>query len=128
MNHQQVIDLLKGLCISGGPLAVLLAVVVGGSQRADEIAAAIGGVISVGGVIWTWYDARRAATVTKAAAIEGVQVHVNTAVAPADVTAVAVKQATSDSDPVSDVVPMHGGPRTDGKIESGPSGQSLKQN
>lgn len=114
MNMQQVLDLLKGLTIAGGPIAILIGLFVGGdAQRANEVSAAIGAIVSVAGIAWTIIDARRSATVTKAAAIEGVQVHVNTATAPPDVTALAITPAAAGT-PQADVVPMIGGPRNDG--------------
>lgn len=114
MNNQQLIDLLKGLTIAGGPVALLIGVFVGGdTQRANEVSAAIGSLVTIAGVIWTVWDARKAATVTKAASLEGVQVHVNTATADPTVVEVAQAAAKSATDPVADVVPMIGGPRQD---------------
>lgn len=115
MNRQQTMDLLKGLTMAGGPLAFVIAAFFP-NVDVERVLQGVGGLVSIAGVVWTIYDARRASTITKAASIEGVQVHVNTATAPADVTAVALKQATSNADPVSDVVPMIGGARTDGKV------------
>jgi hypothetical protein len=114
MNVQQIIDLLKGLTISGGPLAVAIAVFVGGdNERANVIAGAVGSIITIIGVAWTIIDATKRAQVMKAASQEGVQVHVNTATADPGVVAAAVTPAKTDTDPVASVVPMEGGERTD---------------
>lgn len=113
MNRQQIIDTLKGLTVAGGPVALLVSIFVGGGPRADQIVGAIGGVVSIIGVVWTIFDATRANTALKAASLEGVQVHVNPATADPTVTAVAYAEPATKTDPVADVVLMDDPPRSD---------------
>lgn len=111
MNRQQFLDIAKTLTVAGGPLAVLITVITGSTDQTEKIIAALGGVVSIVGIVWAWLDARQSRIVEKAGEIPGVQVHANAdpnaqgnfPVAPPEVIAVA--QSSN-----GDVVPMTGGP------------------
>lgn len=112
MNRQQIIDVIKGLLVAGGPIAILLTNVfgmdVGSAQRVVESLAAIS---SVGGIVWLALGRTDANMAKDAASVPGVQVHVDTRNAPEPVVEAALDRT------VKDVVPMVGGPRLDpGKI------------
>lgn len=122
MNRQQIIDVLKGLTVAGGPIALLL-VQFGGmdSAGAEKIVGAIGSIITVAGLVWLAIGRTDRNMVVDAGSVPGVQVHVNTdptakgafPVAPESVQQVALDRGTN-----TDVVPMVGGPRADSNKES----------
>lgn len=114
MNRHQILDVLKGLTVAGGPIVVLLVQLLGmESGEAEKIVQAIGALISVAGLVWLGMSRTDRALVVEAAQVPGTQVHVDTTAAPKAVVAAARDLK------VADVVPMIGGPRADGKAVKG---------
>jgi hypothetical protein len=108
MNRQQILDVLKGLLVAGGPIVALLVHLFGmESGEAEKIVQAFGAVVSVGGIVWLALGRTDGNLVKDAASVKGVQVHVDSRVAPDS----AVEAARNPE--VKDVVPMVGGPRHD---------------
>jgi hypothetical protein len=108
VNKQQIIAIVQGLLVAGGPVVVILTKafhIDGGA--ANDIVQALGAVVSVGGIVWLALSRTDANMAVDAATVKGVQVHVDAAVAPD-----AVVQAERDPE-VKDVLPMVGGPRVD---------------
>jgi hypothetical protein len=105
MNRQQIVEIVKGLLVAGGPVVILLVNVLGLEQGgAEKIAQALAALVSVGGIVWMAIGKSDTAMVKDAASLPGVQVHAQPHVAPAAVVDVA-KDPT-----VKDVVVMSGGP------------------
>ncbi len=112
MNKQQLIDIVKGLLVAGGPIAILLTTVFGvDAGAAQRIVEALAAISSVGGIVWLALGRTDASMVKDAATVKGAQVHVDTRQASEAVVEVA-RDTT-----VHDVVPMQGAPRNDaGKL------------
>lgn len=108
MNRQQLVEIVKGLLVAGGPVAILLVNLFGMEQGgAEKIVQGLAALVSVAGIVWMAFGKSDTAMVKDAASVSGTQVHVDTRTAPSSVVDVA-----RDRD-VKDVVPMIGGPRTD---------------
>ena len=108
MNRQQILDVLKGLLVAGGPLTVLLTHLLGMQPgEAEKIVQAFGAVVTVAGIVWLALGRTDGNMVKDAASVKGVQVHVDPRTAPD----AAIEAARNPE--VKDVVPMVGGPRTD---------------
>lgn len=107
MNKQQIIDLVKGLLVGGGPAVIILTRVFGmQSAAATDIVSAIGSIVSVAGLVWIVIGRSDANNALVASEIPGVQVHAKAGVAPESVVALA--EDTTGKAP--DVVPMTGPP------------------
>jgi hypothetical protein len=108
MNRQQLVEIVKGLLVAGGPVVILLVHLLGMEQSgAEKIAQALAGLVSVGGIVWMAMGKSDTAMAKDAASLPGVQVHVDTRSAAANVVDVALDRG------VKDVIPMIGGPRSD---------------
>lgn len=108
MNKQQIIDVLKGVLVAGGPVTILLTMAFGmESAAAERIVTAIGSLVSIGGLIWLGMGRSDANMVKDAASVPGTQVHVDRLSAPQTVVNAAMNPQ------VKDVVPMIGPPRDD---------------
>jgi hypothetical protein len=108
MNRQQIVDLVKGLLVLGGPVTIILVNLLGLEQgTAEKIVQGLASLASVGGMIWLAVSRTDANMVLDAKEIKGVQVHADPKTAPESVIKLA-------EDPkVTDVFPMEGGPRDD---------------
>jgi hypothetical protein len=108
MNRQQIVDVVKGLLVAGGPVVAVLVNLLGMEQGpAEKIVQGLAALASIGGMIWLAVGRTDANMVKDAASIPGTQVHVDPLVAPVPVVNAAMSPA------VKDVVPMIGGPRVD---------------
>jgi len=108
MNKQQIIDVVKGLLVAGGPIVAVLVNLLGiEAGPAEKIAQGLTALVSVAGIVWLAVGRTDRNMVLDAKDIKGVQVHVDTREAPKTV----IETARDPS--VSDVVPMIGGPRND---------------
>lgn len=108
MNRQQLVDIVKGLLVAGGPITVILVNLLGMDPGpAEKIVQGLAALASVGGIVWLALGRTDANMVKDAASVPGTQVHVDPLVAPTPVVNAAM------SPEVKDVVPMVGGPRTD---------------
>jgi hypothetical protein len=105
MNRQQLVEIVKGLLVAGGPVVILMVNLLGMEQGpAEKIVSALAALVSVGGIVWMAMGKSDTAMTKDAASLPGVQVHAQPGVAPPAVVEVA-------RDPkVSDVVVMSGGP------------------
>lgn len=109
MNKQQLIDLVKGLLIAGGPVVIILTRVFHMDQgAATDIVNALGSLVSVAGLVWMVISRSDANNALVASEIPGVQVHAKAGVAPESVTAL----AEDNTGKAPDVVPMTGPPVT----------------
>lgn len=105
MNKQQLIDVLKGLLVAGGPVVAILVNLLGMQPGpAEKIVQGIAALVSIGGMIWLAIGRTDRNMVVDASHVPGVQVHADPKIAPAPVVA-----ATNDPT-LPDVVPMTGGP------------------
>ena len=105
MNRQQIVDIVKGLLVAGGPIVVILVNLLGmETGPAEKIVQGLGALVSVAGMIWLAVGRTDANMATDAASIKGVQVHAEQGVAPQSVMDVA------NNKEVPDVVVMTGGP------------------
>ncbi len=111
MNRQQIIDVVKGLLVAGGPVVAILVNLLGMEPGpAEKIVQGLAALVSVAGIVWLAVGRTDRNMVVDAATVPGVQVHVNAdpnaniPVAPAPVIA-----AVQDKN-APDVVPMSGGP------------------
>lgn len=117
MNKQQIIDVLKGLLIAGGPFVVVMTNLFGlETVQAERIVTGLGAFVSIGGVVWLAFSRSDPNLVKSAAEVKGVQVHVNEETAPASVVKLA------EDKKVTDVYPMEGGPRVPPKDEDAHEG------
>ena len=116
MNKQQLVDIVKGLLVAGGPVAVILVNLLGMEQgTAERIIQGLAALASVGGMIWLALGRSDPNMVKDAADVKGVQVHAQPGVAKQSVIDVA-------KDPgVPDVVVMTGGP-----VENKPQADSSR--
>jgi hypothetical protein len=105
LNKQQIIDVLKGLLVAGGPIVAILINIMGMERGpAEKIVEGIAALVSVAGIVWLAIGRTDRNMVADASTVKGVQVHVDPATAPSGANA-AVKDAS-----YPDVVPMTGGP------------------
>lgn len=110
MNRQQIIDIVKGLLVAGGPVAVILVNLLGMEPGpAEKVVQGLAALASIGGMVWLAVGRTDANMAKNAATVPGVQVHVDEDVAPTRVVDAAKDPA------VKDVIPMVGGPVTDAK-------------
>jgi hypothetical protein len=117
MNKQQLIDVLKGVLIAGGPVVSILVNLLGmETGAAEKIVQGMGALVSVGGIVWLAMSRTDSNMVKNAADVKGVQVHVNEDVAPPAVVKLA------EDKKVTDVYPMEGGPRVPPKDEDAHEG------
>lgn len=117
MNKQQLLDVVKGLLIAGGPIVAILVNLLGmETGQAEKIVQGIGALVSVLGVVWLAMSRTDSNMVANAATVKGVQVHVNEDTAPAAVVELAAP------DKKNDVYPMEGGPRVPPKDEDAHTG------
>jgi hypothetical protein len=117
MNRQQLVDVIKGLLVAGGPFAVILVNLLGMEQGAAErIVQGLAALASIGGIVWLAIGRTDANMVVDAASVKGVQVHANPDTAPAAVVKLA------EDTKVADVFPMEGGPRVPPKDEDAHQG------
>lgn len=108
MNRQQILDVVKGLLVAGGPVVAILVNLLGLEQGpAEKIVQGLGALVSVAGMVWLALGRTDGNLVKDAATVKGVQVHVDSRVAPD----AAVEAARNPE--VKDVVQMIGGPRHD---------------
>jgi hypothetical protein len=119
VNKQQLIDVVKGLLIAGGPVTVMLTNLFGFEQGpAERIVQGLAGLVSIFGIIWLAVSRTDAAMIKDAASVKGAQVHINEETAPASVVKLA------EDVKVKDVFPMEGGPRVppkDDNVQLGPA-------
>lgn len=107
-NRVAVYNVLKGLLVAGGPIAVLLTTVFHINNDTVQLIIQIASsLLSIVGLVWLGISGTDANVARHAADVRGVQVHVDTNVAPDSV----VEEARDRN--VPDVVPMIGGPRHD---------------
>ncbi len=112
MNKAQLVDIVKGLLVAGGPVAVILTKLMHmDAGAANDIIQGLAALASIGGMIWLAMGRSDTNMVTSAAEVKGVQVHVNPETAPPAVVKLA------DDAKVTDVFPMEGGPRVPPKGE-----------
>lgn len=105
MNRQQVVEIVKGLLVAGGPVVILLVNVLGmEAGSAQRIVEALAALVSVGGIVWMAMGKSDTNMAKDAASLPGVQVHAQPGVAPP-----AVVDAARDPK-VPDLVEMTGGP------------------
>lgn len=105
MNRQQIVEIVKGLLVAGGPVVILLVNLLGMEQSgAEKIVQGLAALVSVGGIVWMAMGKSDTAMVKDAASLPGVQVHAQPFVAPPAVVDVAEDRT------VPDVVVMTGGP------------------
>lgn len=117
MNRQQIIDVLKGLLVAGGPVVAILVNLLGLEQGpAEKIVQGLAGLVSIAGIVWLAIGRSDSNMVLDAKEVKGVQVHVNTETAPRAVVKLA------EDTKVSDVFPMEGGPRVPPKDEDAHQG------
>jgi len=103
MNRQQIVDVVKGLLVAGGPVVAILINLFGMEQGpAEKIVQGLFALASVLGMIWLAVGRTDANMVKDAASVKGTQVHVDPTVAPAPV----VKAIET----TPDVVEMNGPP------------------
>lgn len=105
MNKQQIIDIIKGLLVAGGPVVVLLDVFGVETGAAERAVQALGALATVGGMIWLAMGRSGTNLAKDAATVPGVEVHVDTSDASA--APAALIDAALDRG-VKDVVPMIG--------------------
>lgn len=111
MNKQQIIDVVKGLLVAGGPMVAVLVNLLGIEQGpAEKIVQGLAGLASLAGIVWLAIGRTDRNMVVDAASVKGVQVHADPASAPSPVVAAALNK---DDPTLADVVPMQGGPRDD---------------
>lgn len=103
MNRQQLVDVVKGLLVAGGPGVVILTKLFHmEAGAANDIIQGLAALVSVAGIVWLAVGRSDPNMVKDAASVKGVQVHVDTLQAPAPV----VEAART----TTDVVPMTGPP------------------
>lgn len=106
MNRQQIVDIVKGLLVAGGPVVTILVNLLGmEAGPAEKIVQGLGGLVSIAGIVWLAVGRTDANMVKDAATVPGVQAHVDTSVAPAPVVAVAQDPKAADVLPVIDGQP-----------------------
>ena len=112
MNQLQIVEVLKGLLVAGGPVVVLLVNIFGmETGGAEKIVQALAALVSVAGIVWMALGKSNTSLARDAASVPGLQVHVDPLAAPQSVINV------SNDPKARDVLPMIGGPRTDdGKL------------
>lgn len=116
MNRQQLVDVIKGLLVAGGPVVAMLVNLLGmETGTAEKIVQGLAALASIGGMIWLAVGRTDANMVVDAASVKGVQVHANPETAPAAVMKLAEGKAT-------DIFPMEGGPRVPPKDEDAHQG------
>lgn len=112
MNKQQLIDIVKGLLIAGGPVTIILVNLFGlETGPAEKIVQGLGALVSVASLIWLALGRTDSNMVVNASEVKGVQVHVNEDTASSSVIKLA------EDKKVADVYPMEGGPRVPPKDE-----------
>lgn len=117
MNKQQLIDVVKGLLIAGGPVVAVLVNLLGIEQgAAEKIVQGLAALASIGGIVWLAMSRTDSNMVKSASEVKGVQVHVNEETAPPAVIKLA------EDKKVTDVYPMEGGPRVPPKDEDAHQG------
>lgn len=122
MNKQQLIDIVKGLLVLGGPVVTILVNLLGMEQGAAErIVQGLAALASVAGIVWLAMGRSDSNMTIDAATVKGVQVHVNTETAPPSVVKLA------EDNKVTDVFPMEGGPRVPPKDEDAHEGPAPAQ-
>lgn len=111
MNKQQIYDALRVALAAGGPVAALILKYTGLSQTDFEMWVSVALLVVPPAAAWIWGILARTdrAMVVDAATVKGVQVHADTAVAPANVV-----DAVNDP-ALPDVVAMSGGPVAESK-------------
>lgn len=122
MNRQQLVDVIKGLLVAGGPVVAVLVNLLGMDQGpAEKIVQGAAALASIVGMIWLAVGRTDANMAQDAASVKGVQVHVNPETAPSSVVKLA------DDAKVTDVFPMEGGPRVPPKGEDAHQGPAPAQ-
>jgi len=107
-NKVAIYNVLKGLLVAGGPIAILLTSALHlDSNMANVALQLVSAGLSIVGLAWLGISGTDANVVQHAGDVPGVQVHVDTTVAPAPVVDVAKDKSANP-----DVVPMIGAPRS----------------
>jgi hypothetical protein len=108
-NKVAIYNVLKGLLVAGGPVAVLLVNTLHlDNDTAQAIIQLISPLLTIVGLIWLGISGTDRNVAINASLIRGVQVHASPLFAPE-----AVVEVAKNRDDITDVVPMVGGPRTD---------------
>ena len=105
LNHQQILSVVKGLLIVGGPVNILLTegmhLDAGIVAQIMTIASAL---CSIAGMVWLVQDKSDDHMIKDAGTVTGAQVHIDLKEAAPEVAALALNGT-------KDVVPMEGPPR-----------------